>query len=88
VSTLSILVPLTNANALAMAASTIVFRGRGSHKGPCVLTGTVFIVLGEMVVANAKDRSATSQTGLNSDGLQEFEALRASAFLSRSAISA
>lgn len=52
----SIIAPLTNANALvALAASALVFREWGSLNGPRVLAGTLFIVLGAVVVATAKD---------------------------------
>lgn len=52
----SIIAPLTNANALvALAASALVFREWGSLNGPRVLGGTLCIVLGAVVVATAKD---------------------------------
>lgn len=52
----SIIAPLTNSNALvALAASALVFREWSTFNGPRVLAGAVFIVLGAMVVATAKD---------------------------------
>lgn len=52
----SIIAPLTNSNALvALAASALVFREWGSLNGPRVLVGTLFIVLGAVVVATAID---------------------------------
>lgn len=52
----SIIAPLTNSNALvALAASALVFREWGTLNGPRALVGTLFIVLGAVVVATAKD---------------------------------
>ncbi len=52
----SIIAPLTNANALvALAASALVFREWDTLNGPRALAGTLFIVLGAVVVATAKD---------------------------------
>lgn len=52
----SIVAPLTNANALvALAASALVFREWGTLNGPRVLAGAAFIVFGAIVVATAKD---------------------------------
>lgn len=52
----SIIAPLTNANALvALAVSALVLREWATLNGPRVLVGTLFIVLGAMVVATAKD---------------------------------
>lgn len=52
----SIIAPLTNANALvALAASALVFREWSTLNGPRVLAGTLFIALGAVVVASAKD---------------------------------
>ena len=50
------IVPLTDANALvALAVSALVFRVWAALNGPRVLAGTLFIVLGAVVVATAKD---------------------------------
>lgn len=52
----SIIAPLTNANALvALTVSALVFREWATLNGPRVLAGTLFIVLGAVVVATAKD---------------------------------
>lgn len=52
----SIIAPLTNANALvALAASALVFREWSTLNGTRVVAGTLFIVLGAVVVASAKD---------------------------------
>ena len=52
----SIIAPLTNANALvALAASALVFREWSTLNGSRVLAGTLCIVLGAVVVATAKD---------------------------------
>jgi uncharacterized membrane protein len=52
----SIIAPLTNANALvALAVSSLVFREWATLNGPRVLAGTLLIVFGAMVVATSKD---------------------------------
>lgn len=52
----SVIAPLTNANALvALAVSALAFREWATLNGPRVLAGTLFIVLGAVVVASAKD---------------------------------
>jgi transporter family protein len=52
----SIIAPLTNANALvALAVSSLVFREWATLNGPRVLAGTFLIVIGAMVVATSKD---------------------------------
>jgi uncharacterized membrane protein len=52
----SIIAPLTNANALvALTVSALVFREWATLNGPRVLAGTLFIVLGAVVVATAKE---------------------------------
>ena len=50
----SIIAPLTNANALvALAVSALVFREWGTLNARRVLAGTLFIVLGAVVVVTA-----------------------------------
>ncbi|WP_147694666.1 hypothetical protein [Vogesella mureinivorans] len=70
----SIITPLTNANALvALAVSALVFREWSALDDPRVLAGALFIVLGAVVVATAKNwlnrphfsRYLISLTGLN-----------------------
>lgn len=52
----SIIAPLTNANALvALVASALVFREWSTLNGPRVLAGTLLIVLGAVVAATARD---------------------------------
>lgn len=52
----SIIAPLTNSNALvALTASALVFREWETLNGPRALVGALFIVLGAVVVATAKD---------------------------------
>jgi len=52
----SIIAPMTDSSALvALAASTLVFREWETLNGPRALVGTLFIVLGAVVVATAKD---------------------------------
>lgn len=51
----SVLAPLTNANALvALAVSALVFREWSELDGPRVLSGTLLIVAGAAIVATAK----------------------------------
>jgi uncharacterized membrane protein len=52
----SIIAPLTNANALvALAASALMFREWGTLNGPRALAGAAFMVFRAIVVATAKD---------------------------------
>jgi uncharacterized membrane protein len=52
----SIIAPLTNANALvALAASALMFREWGTLNGPRALAGAAFMVFGAIVVATAKN---------------------------------
>jgi uncharacterized membrane protein len=52
----SIIAPLTNANALvALAASALMFREWGTLNGRRALAGAAFMVFGAIVVATAKD---------------------------------